>query len=94
MKHSPSSKAHTYRIAHSGSDGRLPREIEFEAPDASVALLETRQLAPAEQPIVIKEDGRELATVRFSLEGFWSVSGSADRGQCAIDGTAGLPGRR
>lgn len=74
-----SSKPHTYRIAHSGSDGRIPREIEFEAVDAAAALFEARLLAPLERPVLIKEDGRELATVQMALEGFWSVSQNANR---------------
>lgn len=79
MKIAPDRERHTYRIAHSGSDGRLPRFVEFEARDAALALFETRQLAPAECPVMISEDGRLLGTVQLALEGFWSVSDTVSR---------------
>ncbi len=74
MKHPLWFQAHTYRLAHSGHDGSLPREIEFEGRDAAAALFEAQRLAPAECPVLIKEDGQEIATVRLSADGFWSVS--------------------
>lgn len=70
---------HTYRIAHSGSDGQVPREFEFEAPDAAAALFETRLLAPTESRVSLEEDGRELATVELSPDGFWFVSRTTGR---------------
>lgn len=70
---------HTYRVKHRGSDGRLPRETEFEAPDAATALLWVQAFAPSERPVVLMEDGRELATVQLALEGFWTVLESHTR---------------
>lgn len=69
---------HTYRTKHHGSDGQLPQEREFEANDAAVALLKIQPGVPLERPIVLMEDGRELATMRLAPEGYWTVYSSAE----------------
>lgn len=67
---------HTYRLVHSGRDGRLRRDTEFEAVDAACALFEAQRFIPAECTISINEDGKALGNVNLALEGFWTVSRS------------------
>lgn len=56
-------------------DGRQGDEVtlHFWGRDASVALFQAEKHVPAEYPVQIMEEGRELAVVAQSAGGYWRV---------------------
>lgn len=70
------SPIHTYRLKFSDDGRGVPKDVEFEAPDAAMALLIAQREA-SNRSAELWCDGRRLCTIRRSNLGVWEIGSRA-----------------